>query len=141
MARSKSHPVALSQSERQMLVRFVRTGSHRAQEVRRARILLELDENDPGRRGALPAQEQVAERAGVHVSTVSGHLEGIRRAWRRRRGDDQAQEAAHRAGGAEGDRRGRGQADRAGLLRATGRPCTLVAATSGEAGERVKSFV
>ena len=119
MARSKSHPVALSQSERQMLVRFVRTGSHRAQEVRRARILLELDENDPGRRGALPAQEQVAERAGVHVSTVSGHLEGIRRAWRR----------------------GRGQADRAGLLRATGRPCTLVAATSGEAGERVKSFV
>ena len=86
MARSKSHPVALSQSERQMLVRFVRTGSHRAQEVRRARILLELDENDPGRRGALPAQEQVAERAGVHVSTV----QGISKAYAERGGEVEA---------------------------------------------------
>ena len=47
MSRSKSHPVALSAVEREMLVRLVRTGSHPAQQVRRGRILLELDENDP----------------------------------------------------------------------------------------------
>jgi len=38
--------------------------------VRRARILLELDENDPSRDGPVPTQEVVAERAGVHVDTV-----------------------------------------------------------------------
>lgn len=51
----------------------MRTGSHPAQQVRRARILLELDENDPGRvaRGEpVPTQEVVAQRAGVHVDTV-----------------------------------------------------------------------
>lgn len=70
MSRSKSHPVALSAADREMLVRRVRTGSHPAQQVRRARILLELDENDPGRVGPVPTQEVVAERAGVHVDTV-----------------------------------------------------------------------
>ena len=53
-----------------MLTRLVRTGSHPAQQVRRARILLELDENDPDRDGPVPTQEVVAERAGVHVDTV-----------------------------------------------------------------------
>ena len=53
-----------------MLRRLVRTGSHPAQQVRRARILLELDENDPSRDGPVPTQEVVAERAGVHVDTV-----------------------------------------------------------------------
>jgi len=53
-----------------MLVKLVRTGSHPAQQVRRARILLELDENDPGRDGPVPTQEVVAQRAGVHVDTV-----------------------------------------------------------------------
>ena len=53
-----------------MLSRLVRSGSHPAQQVRRARILLELDENDPGRDGLVPTQEVVAERAGVHVDTV-----------------------------------------------------------------------
>ena len=70
MSRSKSHPVALSRVEREMLVKLVRTGSHPAQQVRRARILLELDENDPGRDGPVPTQEVVAQRAGVHVDTV-----------------------------------------------------------------------
>ena len=55
---------------REMLVKLVRTGSHPAQQVRRARILLELDENDPGRDGPVPTQEVVAQRAGVHVDTV-----------------------------------------------------------------------
>jgi Homeodomain-like domain len=71
MSRSKSHPVALSAPDREMLVRLVRTGSHPAQQVRRARILVELDENDPGRDGPVPTQEVVAERAGVHVDTVA----------------------------------------------------------------------
>lgn len=70
MSRSKSYPVALSAADRQLLVSLVRTGSHPAQEVRRARILLELDEKDPGREGLVPTQEVVAQRAGVHVGTV-----------------------------------------------------------------------
>lgn len=70
MSRSKSYPVALDAAEREMLVRLVRTGSHPAQQVRRGRILLELDENDPDRDGPVPVQEVVAERAGVSVDTV-----------------------------------------------------------------------
>jgi hypothetical protein len=70
MSRSKSRPVVLSPAERTVLTRLVRTGSHPAQEVRRARILLELDENDPDRDGPVPLQQLVAERAGVHVDTV-----------------------------------------------------------------------
>lgn len=53
-----------------MLLRLVRTGSHPAQQVRRSRILLELDEGDPDRDGPVPVQEVVAQRAGVHVDTV-----------------------------------------------------------------------
>lgn len=70
MARTKSRPVALSAADRELLVKRVRTGSYPAQQVRRARILLELDENDPDRGGPVPTQELVAERAGVHVDTV-----------------------------------------------------------------------
>jgi hypothetical protein len=73
VARTKSRPVVLDSADRQMLTALVRTGSHPAQQVRRARILLELDENDPDRvkRGEpVPTQEVVAQRAGVHVDTV-----------------------------------------------------------------------
>ncbi len=70
MARTKSRPVALSQPDRERLRALVRTGSHPAQQVRRARILLELDENDPDRDGPAPIQEVVAARAGVCVDTV-----------------------------------------------------------------------
>ena len=70
MSRSKSRPVVLSPAEREKLTRLVRTGSHPAQQVRRARILLDLDENDPDRDEPVPTQEVVAERAGVHVDTV-----------------------------------------------------------------------
>lgn len=70
MARTKSRPVALSAADRELLVKRVRTGSYPAQQVRRARILLELDENDPDRGGPVPTQEVIAERAGVHVDTV-----------------------------------------------------------------------
>lgn len=70
VARSKSYPVALSAADRAMLVGLLRAGSHPAQQVRRSRILLELDQNDPGRAGPVPTQEEVAWRVGVHVETV-----------------------------------------------------------------------
>ncbi|CCG04310.1 conserved protein of unknown function [Blastococcus saxobsidens DD2] len=70
MSRTKMRPVVLSPAERTELTRLVRTGSHPAQQVRRARILLELDENDPDRDGPVPLQQVVAERVGVHVDTV-----------------------------------------------------------------------
>ncbi len=70
VSRSKSRPVVLSPAEREKLRSLVRTGSHPAQQVRRARILLDLDENDPDRDEPVPTQEVVAERAGVHVDTV-----------------------------------------------------------------------
>src|SRR3954453_17515067 len=70
MSRSKSRPVWLSPADRQMLTGLVRIGSHPAQKVRRARILLALDENDPDRDGPLPTQAVVAERAGVCADMV-----------------------------------------------------------------------
>ena len=70
MSRSKSRPVVLSPAEREKLRRLVRTGSHPAQQVRRARILLELDENDPTRPGRVATQVVVAERVGVSVDLV-----------------------------------------------------------------------
>ena len=70
MSRSKSRPVALSPAERERVRGLVRVGSHPAQQVRRGRILLELDECDPDRDGPVPTQEVVAQRAGVHVDTV-----------------------------------------------------------------------
>ena len=70
MARKKSRLVSLSAADRELLLKRVRTGSYPAQQVRRARILLELDENGPDREGPVPTQEVVAERAGVHVDTV-----------------------------------------------------------------------
>src|SRR5437763_1912295 len=70
MPRRKSRLIALSATDRQMLTGLVRTGSHPAQEVRRARILLALDENDPDRDGPVPTQAVVAERAGVCADMV-----------------------------------------------------------------------
>lgn len=86
MSRTKTRPVVLSPAERRELTRLVRTGSHPAQQVRRARILLELDENDPERVGPVPLQQVVAERAGVHVDTVVK----TSRAYAERGGDVQA---------------------------------------------------
>lgn len=69
MARTRSRPVRLSVKDRQMLIKLTRTGAHPAQEVRRARILLELDENAPDRIG-VPANAVIAERAGVSAETI-----------------------------------------------------------------------
>src|SRR3954466_15516526 len=70
MARRKSRPITLSAADRQMLAGLVRTGSHPAQQVRRARILLALDENDPDRNGPVPTQAVVAERVGVCTDMI-----------------------------------------------------------------------
>src|SRR3954449_12938896 len=70
MPRTKSRPITLSTADRQMLTGLTRTGSHPAQQVRRARILLALDENDPDRDGPVPTQAVIAERAGVCTDTI-----------------------------------------------------------------------
>src|SRR5436305_15215309 len=70
MPRTKSRPITLSTADRQMLTGLVRTGSHPAQQVRRARILLALDENDPDRDGPVPTQAIVAERVGVSTDMI-----------------------------------------------------------------------
>lgn len=67
MSRSSLPSVVLSADEREWLTRVVRTGAHPAQEVRRSRILLELDEN-----GREPAgRREIAERAGVDPQTIT----------------------------------------------------------------------
>src|SRR3954454_672382 len=86
MARTKSRPIRLSAADRQMLTGLARTGSHPAQQVRRARILLALDENDPDRDGPVPTQAVVAERAGVCTDTIVK----VSKAYADRGGDVQA---------------------------------------------------
>jgi hypothetical protein len=67
MARSCLPPVRLSAVDREWLTRIVRTGAHPAQEVRRSRILLELDE----RVGGPPSRRAVAEKVGVDPQTIT----------------------------------------------------------------------
>jgi len=66
----KSRPVRLGAADRQLLAGLVRTGSHPAQQARRARILLALDENDPDREAPVPTQAVVAERVGVCTDMI-----------------------------------------------------------------------
>ena len=86
MARTKSHSVALDPQDRQMLIALTRTGAHPAQQVRRAGILLELDENNPDLDGSVPTQEEVARRVGVCTDTVVK----VSRAYAERGGDVRA---------------------------------------------------
>jgi transposase len=72
--------VVLSTDEREWLTRVVRTGAHPAQEVRRSRILLELDEAD-GR--AAVGRREIAERVGVDPQTITN----VARAYAERDGD------------------------------------------------------
>jgi transposase len=71
--------VVLSVDEREWLTRVVRTGAHPAQEVRRSRILLELDE--AGRRSG--SRREIAERVGVDPQTITN----VARAYVERDGD------------------------------------------------------
>ena len=79
MAGSSLPSVVLGTEEREWLTRVVRTGAHPAQEVRRSRILLELDEN-----GRVPASRRViAERVGVDPQTITN----VARVYAERGGD------------------------------------------------------
>jgi transposase len=66
VSRSSLPLVALSADDREWLTRVVRTGVHPAQEVRRSRILLELDENG----GRSASRREIADRVGVSVETI-----------------------------------------------------------------------
>lgn len=79
MSRSGLPSVALSADEREWLTRVVRTGAHPAQEVRRSRILLELDESQ----GEPAGRREIAERVGVDPDTITN----VARAYAERGGD------------------------------------------------------
>lgn len=79
MSKSTLPSVVLSADEREWLTRVVRTGAHPAQEVRRSRILLELD--DSRRRPA--GRREIAERVGVDPETIAN----VARAYAERGGD------------------------------------------------------
>jgi transposase len=79
VSKSVLPPVVLSAEEREWLTRVVRTGAHPAQEVRRSRILLELD--DSRRRPA--GRQEIAQRVGVNPQTVTN----VARAYAERGGD------------------------------------------------------
>lgn len=80
MSKSVLPSVALDADEREWLTRVIRTGAHPAQEVRRSRILLELDEGQ----GRVPdGRRVIAERVGVDPDTVSA----VARVYAERGGD------------------------------------------------------
>jgi len=85
MGRVKLSRVFLSPGDRSRLTAVARTGARPAFEVRRARVLLELDENRPD--GPVPRQAQVAAKLDLSVGTV----QRIARQWCDADGDlDQA---------------------------------------------------
>jgi len=71
--------VVLGADEREWLTRVVRTGAHPAQEVRRSRILLELDDS----RGRPAGRREIAQRVGVDPDTITN----VARAYAERGGD------------------------------------------------------
>lgn len=71
--RKPTFKVALTQADRRLLHAILRAKHRPAQEIRRARVLLELDENHPGRarRGeSTPTRAEIARRLGVSETTV-----------------------------------------------------------------------
>lgn len=67
MPRPKVFTVELSTTDREQLIKLVSTGTHPAQMIRRARILLELDENT----GPVDHRSSIAQRVGVSINTVA----------------------------------------------------------------------
>ena len=66
MPRPKVFTVGLSDRDREMLTKVVSTGTHPAQLIRRARVLLELDENA----GPVDDRAVIAGRVGLSEETV-----------------------------------------------------------------------
>ena len=67
MPRSKVFLVRLSTADRGWLLKVVSTGTHPARMIRRARILVELDENV----GPVDDRAVIARRVGVSINTVA----------------------------------------------------------------------
>ena len=70
MPGAKVFRVGLSAADREFLIKLTTTGAHPARMIMRARVLLELDENDPDRVGPVPDRAVVATRAATSVTTV-----------------------------------------------------------------------
>jgi hypothetical protein len=66
MPRPKVFIVRLSADDREMLTKVVSTGTHQAQMIRRARVLLELDESV----GPVDDRAVIAQRVGLSEETV-----------------------------------------------------------------------
>ncbi len=66
MPRPKVFAVGLSDGDRELLTKVVSTGTHPAQMIRRARVLLELDENA----GPVDGRAVIADRVGLSEETV-----------------------------------------------------------------------
>lgn len=79
MSQSMLPSVVLGADEREWLTRVVRTGAHPAQEVRRSRILLELDDH----RRRPTGRQEIAQRVGVDPQTITN----VARAYAERGGD------------------------------------------------------
>lgn len=79
VSKSVLSSVVLSGDEREWLTRVVRTGAHPAQEVRRSRILLELDDS----RGRPASRGEIADRVGVDPETITN----VAKAYAERGGD------------------------------------------------------
>ena len=108
----KKRPVTLTAADREELVRVTTTGVHPASMIRRARVLLALDTSV----GEVDAKEVIAARLGVSGET----LRLVAKRFAETGGDVQATIGRKKrdapAGALAGDRRGRGPADRAGVL-------------------------
>ena len=79
MSKSVLPSVVLSADEREWLTGVVRTGAHPAQEVRRSRILLELDDH----RREPSSRREIAHRVGVDPQTITN----VARVYAERGGD------------------------------------------------------
>ena len=66
MPRPKVFTIGLSAVDREFLVKLTTSGTHPARMIMRARVLLELDEND----GPVPDRAVIADRVGTSVNTV-----------------------------------------------------------------------
>ena len=128
MPSQKKYPVTLAAEDREALERVTRTGVHPASVIRRARLLLALDTAV----GAVEDRVVIAEQVGVSCRrcgwSPGGSPRPVAMCGPRWSGRTRVP-----AGALAGDRRGRGQADRAGVLGPAGRARAVVAAAAGEA--------
>jgi hypothetical protein len=66
MPRPKVFTIGLSAVDREFLIKLTMSGTHPARMIMRARVLLELDEND----GPVPDRAVIADRVGTSENTV-----------------------------------------------------------------------